>query len=69
LELEEDDRINPGSAALGIAFPYPVADEAEIQLGFQMAVEVIDWDEVLQRDSDRLVKATGCPLGDWVGRA
>jgi hypothetical protein len=63
LQLEEDDRIDGGAAPLGVVLPRPVADEAEVQLGFEVAVEVIGRDEGLERDGDRLIKAT------WLGRA
>ena len=59
LQLEEDDRVDGGPAPLGVELPRPVADEAQVELGFQVAVEVVDRDEVLQRDGDRLVEAAG----------
>ena len=65
LQLEEDDRVDGGPAPLGIQLPRPVADEAQVELGFQVAVEVVRGDEVLQRDGDRLVEAAGL----WRGRA
>ena len=54
-----------GPAPLGIQLPRPVADEAQVELRLQVAVEVVGGDEVLQRDGDRLVEAAGL----WRGRA
>ena len=59
LQLEEDDRVDAGPAPLGVQLPRPVADEAQVELGFQVAVEVVPGNEVLQRDGDRLVEAAG----------
>ena len=41
LQLEEDDRVDAGPAALGIELPRPVADEAQVELRLQVAVEVV----------------------------
>ena len=59
LQLEEDDRVDAGPAPLGVQLPRPLADEAEVELRLQVAVEVVPRDEVLQRDGDRLVEAAG----------
>src|SRR3954447_14746166 len=39
-------------------------DEAPIQLGFQVTGEVVRWDEVLERDGDRLVQVARRRLGE-----
>ena len=59
LELEEDDRVDARPTPLGIELLRPVADEAQVELGLQVAVEVVLGNEVLQRDGDRLVEAAG----------
>ena len=59
LQLEEDDRVDAGPAPLGVQLPRPVADEAQVELRLQVAVEVVGGNEVLQRDGDRLVEAAG----------
>ena len=59
LQLEEDDRVDARPAPLGVELPRPVADEAEVELGLQVAVEVAPRDQVLQRDGNRLVEAAG----------
>jgi hypothetical protein len=48
LELEEDHGIDAGPAAVGVEVARPVADEAKIQLGFKMAVEMVPWDEIFE---------------------
>jgi len=73
LEFEEDDRIDARPAPLGIQIPHPLADEAHVERGLQMAVEVVSRDEGFERDGDRLVKTTGfgraehdrLPSGCW----
>jgi hypothetical protein len=57
LQLEEDDRVDGGPASLGIQLPRPVPDKRQIELGFQMPIEVVGGDQVVERDRDRLVKA------------
>jgi hypothetical protein len=47
LQLEEDDRVNARSSSVGIQLPYPLPDEAQVQLCFQVAVEVVGRDERL----------------------
>src|SRR5688500_10676243 len=59
LQLEEDDQFDAGPAALGVELPRPLPDKREIKFHPQVAVEVVGRDEVLQRDSDRLVEAAG----------
>src|SRR4051794_18913235 len=41
LELEEDDRVNARTTPLGITLPRPLADETQVELGLQVAVEVV----------------------------
>jgi hypothetical protein len=55
LQLEEDDRIDAGSAAVGVVLRDPLADEAQVEPSLQVRVEVIGGDEVLQRDGNRLI--------------
>ena len=59
LELEEDDRVDTGAAALGVEVLDPFADEAQVELRIEVAVEVAPWNQVLQRDGDRCVEAAG----------
>ena len=49
LELEEDDGVDARPAAFRVQLSRPVAHEAQIQRPFQMAVEVVGRDELLQR--------------------
>jgi hypothetical protein len=57
--LEEVDGIDGGPTPVGIRLAYPLTDEAEFKLALHVAVRVVRRNEVLQRDGDRLVKATG----------
>jgi len=59
LELEEDDRIDARSSPVGIEAVRPIADEGQVERGFQVAVEVVGRNQVLQRDGDRRVEAAG----------
>ena len=49
----------PHTTALGVALADPLADEAQVDFGLQMAVEVISGNEVLARDRNRFVEAAG----------
>jgi len=57
MRLEEDGRINRGPTLFGIQLPDPVADKRQVELRFEVAVEVIWRNEFFQRDDDRLVEA------------
>ncbi len=46
-----------GRPSLSVRFARLVAHEVQVQLRFEMAVEMSGRDEVLQRGGDRLVKA------------
>ena len=59
LQLEEDDRVDGGSATLGVELSCPLADEAQVELALPGGGRSCQGDEVLQRDSDRLVEAAG----------
>ena len=59
LKFEKDHGVDRGTTALGIAFADPLADEAQVELRFKVAVEVILGNEVLQRDGNRVIKAAG----------
>ena len=59
MRLAEDDRVDAGPTPLGIQLPHPRSYKAEIERGFQMPVEVVAGEEVLQRDRDGLVEAAG----------
>src|SRR4051812_26199428 len=59
LQLEEDDRIDRGPAALGVELARQVADEAEVELCLQVPVEVVLGNQVLQGNDDREVEAAG----------
>jgi hypothetical protein len=59
LQLEEDDRVDRGAAAVGIEFLHPPAHKAQVEPCLHVPVEVIGRDEVLQRDGDRCVEAAG----------
>jgi hypothetical protein len=52
LELEEDHRIDAGAATITVACLDPVADKAEVEGSFEMAVEVIGGDEPFERNQD-----------------
>src|SRR6266536_6281161 len=47
LELEEHDRVNRWPAAPSIAFLDPLATEAQVQLGIEVATEMPRWHEHL----------------------
>jgi hypothetical protein len=59
LQLEEHDRIDAGPAPLAVELARLLADEAQIEPDFEIAVEVVGRDEVLQRDRDGLVEGVG----------
>src|SRR3990170_7074656 len=48
VELEEDHRIDGGAALLLVAVSHQVANERQIQLLLQPAVEVVGWEQRLQ---------------------
>ncbi len=48
LELEEDDRVDAGSAALRVAIGHPLTHEVKIQDSLEVAVEVIAGDQLIQ---------------------
>jgi hypothetical protein len=50
LQLEEDDRVNRRPAAVGVERPHKLPHEREVQTRLQATVEVIVWDQVLQRE-------------------
>ena len=50
LELEEDNRVDRGATDRGVAVGHDVADEAQVQLGVEVAIQVVRWDEGLQRE-------------------
>ena len=47
------------TTALGVALTDPLADEAQVEFGLQMVVEVISGNEVLAGDRYQFVEATG----------
>jgi hypothetical protein len=57
--LEEHHRIDAGPAPLAVELARLLADEAQIEPDFEIAVEVVGRDEVLQRDRDGLVEGVG----------
>jgi hypothetical protein len=59
VEPEEDDRVDRGSTALGVAFGNPGADEAEVERCIEVTVEVIRWDEPFERDDGRPIEIAG----------
>jgi hypothetical protein len=59
LELEEDDRVDARPAPLGVALPRPLPDEAQVEVGFQVAVEIVPRNQVLQRGDHGLIEAAG----------
>lgn len=59
LQLEKDHRVDRGAPLIGIGVLDPLTEEAEIQRGFEMAVEMILGNEILSRDGDRLVQMAG----------
>jgi hypothetical protein len=50
LQAKEDDRVDAGSAPASIQRAHQVSDEGEVEGLLQAAVEVVRWDEVLQRN-------------------
>jgi hypothetical protein len=58
LELEEDHRVNGGTATGGVAISDPHPNDAKIQRRIKVAIEVISRDEVLKRDGHGSVEAT-----------
>jgi len=46
--LKKHDRVDGGAAALGIALPRLLPHEAEIERGFEMAIEVVLGNKSLQ---------------------
>jgi len=56
LELEEDHRIDAGAATITVACLDPVADKAEVEGSFEMAVEVIGGDEPFERNQDGAIQ-------------
>src|SRR5215213_2976600 len=59
LQLEENDGVNGGPSPLRVEILGPVPDEAEVELGLQMTVEVVLGNNGLERDGDRLVESAG----------
>jgi hypothetical protein len=59
LELEKDHRIDGGAAVGGVAVFDPGAHETEVELGVEVAVEVADGYELLQRGQDGTIKIAG----------
>src|SRR5262249_10963104 len=62
LELEGDDRIDTRPAALRGGNADQGADEAQVGLSLEVAVEVVSRHEVLERDGDRTILTTQL---DW----
>jgi hypothetical protein len=50
LQLEEDDRVHRRPAASGVQRGYELPHERKVERGFQAAVKVALWDEVLKRE-------------------
>src|SRR3990172_3338002 len=48
LELEEDYRVDGGSARLPVGVPHQLADEGEVELLLQAAVEVVGGNECVE---------------------
>jgi hypothetical protein len=59
LQLEEDHWVDRGASAAGIHIPCPVANKRKIELRFQVPVEVVVRNQILQGDGDRFVEAAG----------
>ena len=55
LEFEIDDGVDGGPSAVGIAPSRPLAHKVEVEFGFQMPIEVVCGNEVVERDGDRVV--------------
>ena len=49
LQLEEDDRIDGGSSAVGIGLPHQLTHEAQVERPLQVAIEVIGGNQVIER--------------------
>jgi len=54
-----NDRADGGPTAFGVQLARPLPDEAQVELGFQVAVEVARGNQLLQRDGDGLIEAAG----------
>ena len=65
LQLEEDDRVDGGPASLGIELSHPLPDEAQVELGFQVAVEVVS----RERGPPARRRSAHRGGGAWPGRA
>jgi hypothetical protein len=50
LQAEEDNRVHRRPATTGVQWKDHVPDEREVQRGFELPVEVVLRDQVLQRD-------------------
>jgi hypothetical protein len=59
LELEKDHWVNAWPTTIGVQLPCPIPNEAQIELGLQVAIEVIGRDQLLERDGNRFIEATG----------
>jgi hypothetical protein len=59
LQLEEDDWINRGPAALSVQLVRPLADETQVNRRLEVAVEGGLGNEILQRDGDGFIEAAG----------
>jgi hypothetical protein len=59
LQFAEDDGVDAGSPTFGVVLSRPVAHKAQVQRCFEMAVEVVLGEKILQRDGNRLVEAAG----------
>jgi hypothetical protein len=57
LQLAVDDRVDARPTPLGVQLSCPVTDERQVELGFQVAVEVVRGNERFQRDGNEFVEA------------
>jgi hypothetical protein len=50
--------VEPSPTPTRVAFLHPLADEAKVELGIEVPIEMVGRDQLLQRDSDRLIERT-----------
>ena len=59
LQLEEDDWVHRRPAAIRVERPHKLPHEREVQTRLQAPVEVVFWEQVLQRE------VAGRSCGSW----
>src|SRR3954447_15024808 len=78
LEFEKDDRVNRRAPTGGVAWVDELADKGEVQRALDVAIELVGWHEIVERDVDKwgeraalgsqhmsLAPSAGCPSLSW----